>query len=457
MLPSPRAESRSLARIVPGVLVVLAGTGWASAADWPQWLGPKRDAVWRETGTLDAFPDGGPKVRWRKPIGSGYTGPAVAGGRVYVMDRAMKAPVPEGKAQLGTLQGTERVLCLDLKTGAELWKYEYDCPYTGISYPQGPRTTPLVAGGTVYTLGTMGDLIAFDASNGSVKWKSNFTTDLKVKPPVWGHSAHLLLDGDTLITLVGSEGGAVRGFDAATGKERWKALSSQEVGYAPPVLADAGGKRQVLIWLSDKLAGLNPQTGEVYWQLKHPDLPKGAKQMRPAVTIITPTVADGKAFVSTAYEGACAVALKPDGAAIAWKAENTYPKEPEKLATLMTTLLHRDGHLYGMDVDGKVQCLKADTGEKVWEDGGLYDGKKTLFGTVFWVWNGDKAFAQTDLGDLFVLKLSPKGMEVLGKAHVIDATFSTRGRRVVWAHPAFADQCMVTRNDKEIVCVSLAK
>ncbi|MFO0850857.1 MAG: PQQ-binding-like beta-propeller repeat protein [Gemmataceae bacterium] len=457
MLPSPRAEGRSLARIVPGVLVVLVGTGWASAADWPQWLGPKRDAVWQESGTLDAFPEGGPKVVWRKPIGPGYTGPAVAGGKVYVMDRTMKAPVPEGKAQLGTLPGTERVLCLDLKTGAELWKHEYDCPYTGISYPQGPRTTPLVAGGTVYTLGTMGDLIAFDAANGSVKWKTNFTTDLKVKPPVWGHSAHLLLDGDTLITLVGGDGGAVRGFDAATGKEKWKGLSSQEVGYAPPVIADLAGKRQLVIWLSDKLAGLNPQTGEVYWQLKHPVLPEGKKQMRPAVTIVTPAVVDDKVLVSTYYEGCCAVKVTPTGADFAWKAKDVYPKTPEKLPTLMTTMLHRDGYLYGMDEAGRVVCLKAASGEKVWDDHALYDGKDTLFGTAFWVWNGNKVFAQTDLGDLFVLKPSPKGLQVLGKAHVIDATFSTRGRKVVWSHPAFADRCMVTRNDKEIVCVSLAK
>lgn len=99
-------------------------------------------------------------------------------------------------------------------------------------------------------------------------------------------------------------------------------------------------------------------------------------------------MADGKAFVSTAYEGACDVALKPDGAAITWKAADNYPKAPEKLPTLMTTLLHRDGHLYGMDVDGKLRCLKADTGDEVWEDHALLEGKKTLFGTVFWVWNG---------------------------------------------------------------------
>lgn len=431
----------------------------AVAADWPQWLGPKREPVWTETGLIDKFPAGGPKVLWRKPIGPGYTGPAVAGGKVYVMDRTMKEPVPEGKAALGTLQGTERVLCLDAKTSNELWKHEYDCPYTGISYPQGPRTTPLVEGDRVYTLGTMGDFLCLNAADGKVIWGFSLSKDLKVKPPIWGYSAHLLADGDKLITLVGGDGGAVRAFDKKTGKELWKALYSQEVGYSPPVIVEAGGRRQLVVWLSDLIAALNPDTGEVYWKIKHPDLPDGRKQMRPAVTIVQPTVGGGKVFVSTAYEGLCAVELAKDkpAAAIAWQAKNTFPKEPEKLATLMTTLLYRDGHVYGVDTSGKVKCVKAATGEQVWEEHSMFDGKATLFGTVFWVWNGDKVYAQTDLGDLIVCKLSPTGYEELARAHVIDATFSTRGRKVVWAHPAFADKCMITRNDKEIVCVSLAK
>lgn len=441
---------------VLGTASVFLLLGTATAADWPQWLGPKREPVWTETGLIDAFPKTGPKVLWRKPIGPGYTGPAVVGGKVFVMDRTTKEPDPAAK---GTLPGTERVLCLDAKTGNELWKHEYDCPYVGISYPQGPRTTPLVEGDRVYTLGTMGDFLCLNAADGKVIWGSSFLKDLMVKPPIWGYSAHLLADGDKLITLVGGDGGAVRAFDKKTGKELWKALYSQEVGYSPPVIVEAGGKRQLIVWLSDLLAGLNPDTGEVYWKLKHPELPDGRKQMRPAVSIIQPAVGDGMVFVSSAYEGLCAVKLAKDkpAAEIAWKAKDTFPKESEKLPTLMTTLLVRDGHVYGVDAKGKTRCVKAATGEQVWENHSLFDGKDTLFGTVFWVWAGDKVFAQTDLGDLIVCKLSPAGYEEQSRAHVIDATFSTRGRKVVWAHPAFADKCMIARSDKEIVCVSLAK
>ena len=451
ILPMPRSLALSAAFLLSLSLGVRAD-------DWPQWLGPTRDATWKETGILTELPKDGPKVLWRKPIGPGYTGPAVAGGKVYVMDRITTATAP-ADGRPGDLPGKERVLCLDMKTGETVWTHEYDCPYIRISYPQGPRTTPVVADGKVYTLGTMGDMLCLDAGTGKVVWAVNFVKDFALKPPVWGYSAHLLLDKGKLYTLVGGEGGAVRAFDAKTGKELWKALYSQEVGYAPPVLAEAGGKTQLIVWLSDLLAGLNPDSGEVYWKLKHPDLPAGKTQMRPAVSIVTPRVVGDMVYVSTAYEGAAAVRLdkeKPT-AQLAWKCTNSFPKPPEKLATLMTTILAKDDHLYCVGTDGKVLCVRADTGAEVWNSHTLYGDKDTLFGTSFWVTNGDRVYMVNDLGVLVIAKLSPKGYEEVSRAPLIDATFSTRGRKVVWAHPAFADKCIVMRNDKEIVCASLAK
>src|SRR6266446_4080680 len=117
----------------------------ARADDWPQWLGPKRDGVWRETGIVDKFPEGGPKVRWRQKIGPGYSSPAVAQGRVYLMDRelAPDAKKPANDFARGNIPGKERIICLNEADGAVLWTKEYDCPYT-ISYASGPRTTPIV-------------------------------------------------------------------------------------------------------------------------------------------------------------------------------------------------------------------------------------------------------------------------------------------------------------------------
>jgi len=138
------------------------------ADDWPQWLGPQRDSIWRETGIVKALPKDGLPVVWRKPVAQGYSGPAVAAGRVYVTDWVVdkEAKKPESGFPRNKLAGTERVHCFDEKTGETLWTHTYDCPYS-VSYPGGPRTTPTVKDGKVYTLGTMGDLLCLDAAKGN--------------------------------------------------------------------------------------------------------------------------------------------------------------------------------------------------------------------------------------------------------------------------------------------------
>src|SRR4051794_9405914 len=162
------------------LLTTLLLSTTARADDWPQWLGPQRDGVWRETGILEKFPKGGPKVLWRTPLGGGYAGPAVADGRVYVLDRVLDPGVknPSNPFDRGSVAGQERVLCLDAASGKELWKHEYRTTYS-ISYPSGPRTTPVVRGGKVYTLGAMGDLLCLDAASGKVLWSKNFPADYK--------------------------------------------------------------------------------------------------------------------------------------------------------------------------------------------------------------------------------------------------------------------------------------
>src|SRR5436190_19867374 len=122
----------------------------ARADDWPQWFGPKRDSVWRETGIIEKFPDKGPVVLWRAPVGGGYSGPSVANGRVYVTDRQLAPGVnnPADPFQRGVINGSERILCLDESTGKTVWEHKYECPYT-VSYAAGPRVTPLISEGNL--------------------------------------------------------------------------------------------------------------------------------------------------------------------------------------------------------------------------------------------------------------------------------------------------------------------
>src|SRR5262245_28767884 len=154
----------TVAQFLLGLTAVFSLNGIVHADDWPQWLGPQRDGVWRETGIVKTFPTGGPPVRWRTPIGGGYAGPAVAQGRGYVTDRqlAPKTSNPGNPFQRGVIPGTERVVCLNEADGKIIWKHEYDCPYN-LSYPSGPRTTPVVYGSKVYTLGAEGNLICMEA------------------------------------------------------------------------------------------------------------------------------------------------------------------------------------------------------------------------------------------------------------------------------------------------------
>jgi outer membrane protein assembly factor BamB len=427
----------------------------ATADDWAQWLGPKRDAVWGEKGLITKFPKDGPTVVWRKPIAAGYAGPAVSGGKLYIMDREKGEIDPKNPPPKGTIPGNERVLCMNAADGKIQWTHTYDCPYVKVAYPTGPRTTPIVDGDRVFTLGTMGDLLCLNVTDGKVVWSKNFVKDYEAPVPVWGWSAHLLLDGETLIALVGGDGQAVVAFDKKTGRQKWKALTTKEIAYSPPIITEAGGKRQLIVWLSEAVYSLNPENGTKYWDQKHPDV---GEVMRPAVSIITPKRAGDKLLVSSYYHGTLCLTLDKDKptATVAWRSKTSYPKPIEGLNAVMTSLLVKDGHVYGTTGVGKLVCQKLDTGEVVHEGEEIFGDKAAFCGSVFWVDAGTAVYGLTDQGDLVILKLAPDRCEVLASAHVLEPTHAVNARKTVWAHPAFADKCVYLKNDKEILCISLA-
>lgn len=444
-----------LSRHLAVVVLVAASASQAVAANWEQWLGPKRDAVWDEKGLVTAFPKDGPNVLWRQPIGAGYAGPAVVGKRLYVMDRVLAKLDPDTPPPKGTSNGKERVLCLNVGDGKTVWTHEYDCTYANVQYPSGPRTTPVIDGDRLYTLGTMGDMRCLNAADGTLVWSKNFAKDFKAPLPLWGWSAHLLLDGDTIVALVGGEGQAVMAFDKKSGETKWKALDTKEICYSPPILIEAGGKRQLIVWLSEALYSLDPTTGAKYWSHKHPD---AGEVQRPAVSIITPKRAGDKLLISSFYHGTLCLTLADDkpGATVAWRSKNTYPKPIEGINAVMTSLLVKDGHIYGVAGMGELICQELATGKVVRTGDEIFGDKAAFCGAVFWVDAGAAVYGLTDQGDLVILKLSPDKCELLASAHVLETTHAAKGRKAVWAHPAFADKCVYVKNDKEIVCISLA-
>lgn len=442
------------------LLALLALAPLARAHEWPQWYGPQRDGIWRETGLVERFPTGGPKVLWRAPVAQGYAGPAVAGGRVYVMDwqRDKNEDGTPARPTRQGIPGTERVLCLDATTGKEVWKHEDRCFYK-VQYPNGPRCTPTVQGDRVYTLGAMGDLRCLDAKDGKQVWAHQLVSEYKAPLPVWGFASHPLVDGDRVFCLVGGEGSAVVAFDRATGKELWKGLTTEEIGYAPPVATDVGGKRQVIVWLSESLNSLDPATGKVLWTQPYPV--EGTVQ-RPAVSIVTPVRDGNRLLVSSGYNGCLMLHLDADkpGAKVAWHGKSERLDKPDGLHAVMTTPVLKDNHIYGICSFGELRCLDATTGKQVWEALDLMGGKKAFCGTAFLTpeEKSNRFVIFNETGELILAELTPRGYKQLDRAKVLEPTYHfARGpREVVWCAPAFANRCVFVRNDKELVCVSLA-
>ena len=427
---------------------------FALADDWPQWLGPQRDAVWRETGIVEKFAAEGLKYRWRVPIGAGYAGPAVAKGRVYVLDRqlASGASNPTNPFTPGVIPGSERVLCLNEADGKLLWKHEYDCAYT-VSYGSGPRCTPTVHEGKVYTLGAEGNLVCLDTEKGGVVWSRDFKKDFHLKTPLWGFAGHPLVDGNKLICLVGGEGSVAVAFDKETGKEIWRALSAKEPGYAPPMIYQFAGKRQLILWHPEAVNSLDPDTGKVFWT--YPLAPS----VRSGMTIPSPRQSGDRLFLTSFYNGSLMLRVDSDKPSLVWASQKVSEKETDGLHSVMSTPWLEDGHIYSPCSYGEFRCLKADTGARVWETFEPTSGKSQRWGNAFIVKHSatGNCFLFSETGDLIIAKLTPAKYLEISRAHLVEATDRQPGRLVVWSHPAFANRAVIARNDKEIVRVDLGQ
>ena len=447
-----RRVARAL--VILGLLAVAATP--VVADDWAQWRGAGRLAVWQEDGIVEAFPEGGLKVTWRTPLRSGFAGPAVAGGRVFVLDW-LEDP------QSRTLDGTERLVALDEESGEILWTHEWSTTYRMLmaSYAVGPRATPTVDGDRVYAVGATGRLFCFDAATGDVIWSKDYIAEYDTSVPTWGIASAPLVDGDKLIAVVGGEPDAlVVAFDKRTGEELWRAVEVVgEMGYGQPVIYEAGGVRQLIVWHAAALVSLDPETGDVYWE--------ESWEVGAGMSVATPVRSGDYLLVTQFYNGSLMMRLNADrpAATMLWKggSRSELPDQTEGLHSLITTPLIIEDHVYGVGSYGELRGLDARTGERVWMSADMTTQER--WGTAFLVRHRDRYFVNNDNGDLILAKFTPEGYVELDRTKLIEADGSAGigagpnrrwDRAINWTHPAYANRHIVQRNNSEILRASLA-
>lgn len=415
------------------LLVLISCSTAALADDWPQWGGLERDIVWREGGIVEQFETEGllPRV-WSTTIAGGYSGPAVADGRVFITDR-------EPRKQ------NERILCLGAETGDIIWKHEHPAKYT-VSYPAGPRATPVVHEGLVYTIGALGHMFCFTADKGELVWKKEFQTDFGTELPIWGMAASPLVDGDQLITLVGGQDALVVSFDLKTGEEKWRALNDRAVGYCPPVIHTFGGRRQLIVWHPRSVTALDPATGKQIW-----DMPF---KVRSGLSIPMPRKVGDQLFVTAFYNGPLMLNVTADSATVAWKGTSNDENKTDGLHSIMPTPVVTRENIFGICSYGQLRGLDRATGKRLWET--LDATGSGRWWNAFIIPHEDRYFIHNEQGDLIIANLTAKGYEELSRAKLVKPTRRVGRRITIWSHPAFAMKSVFARNDEEIVRVDLS-
>ncbi len=408
------------------------------AEDWPQWRGPRRDGVWQAEGIVTELPEGKLPLVWSTEIGSGYSGPTVANGKVYVMDRT---------------DTDERVLCLDSATGKEIWVHSYPAAYT-VSYKAGPRASVTIDQGKAYSVGSMGHFYCFNAQSGEVLWKRDLQTEYDIQMPIWGIASSPLIYKESVILQVsGANGACMVAFKKSDGKEVWRALD-ERAGYSSPIIIQQAGQDVLVCWTGESLSGLDPNTGKVHWT--HPMLPRNMP-----IGIATPTFDNECVFVSSFYDGSLMVRVPKDSltSSVIWRSIGKDEQNTASLHAMIGTPLVDGAHIYGVDSYGEMRCLNAETGERIWED--LTAVPKERWSTIHMVRqaNSEIVWMFNERGELLMTRLDPSGLKIIDRCQLIEPTRAQLPQRggVCWSHPAFAEQSIFIRNDNRIVRASLAK
>jgi outer membrane protein assembly factor BamB len=393
----------------------------ARADDWPRWRGPRLDGISRETGLLAEWPKEGPKRLWKIPLSGGFSSVVVVNGRLFTQTKE---------------KNQEVVVCLDAATGRDLWRYRYDCDYkahrtfTGGGMPRsrtGPRATPAVDGGRVYTLGATGTLLCLEAETGKLVWRQELLKVGERTCPSHGYCGCPLVVGDRIyVQAGGANGKSLAALDKRDGAVVWQALDD---GLSPssPIWAEVGGAPQVIFFTGQRALGVNPDSGDLLWS--YPWV------TRYDLNIATPICAEGKVFISSNYGVGGAVIRVLGG----------QPEKVWKGLTLQnhfsTSILYQ-GHLYGSS-EQRLRCVDFETGKVKWD--------KTGLGRVSMVVADNRLIVLGDHGQLVLAGLSPTAYKEISRCQVFET------KALTWTVPVVSDGRLFMRWENEMQALDLRR
>lgn len=401
-----------------GSLLLLCGS--AGAHDWPQLLGPERDGIYRGDRLAEDWPKSGPPVLWKKPVGAGFSGPAVAEGRLIVFHR---------------LEDEEVIECLGTEDGQRQWEFRYPTSYRDMfNFDNGPRAVPTIAGGGVYTLGAEGRLTCVNLETGREAWHVDTRKRFGAPTGYFGMVGSPLVEGNAVMVNVGgSDGAGIVAFDRRSGDVLWKA-TDEEASYSSPKAATIGGQRYALFFARGGLVALDPVNGKVLFDFAW------KARMKESVNAATPVVQGNRIFISASYGTGAAVLEVGDRklGGVVWKGDDI-------LSNHYATSVCRDGYLYGLEgrhdfaPGTSLRCIEFATGEVKWTRGGLRPANVMRA--------GGQLLVLAENGQLIRAAAEPGAYRETGRAQILGAS--------VRAFPALAGGVLYARDGRQLIAVDL--
>lgn len=391
-----------------------------SAADWPQWRGPERNGISKETGLAKEWPKEGPKLLWQvNEIGDGYSTPAVAGERLYLISN----------------QGmeSEYVHALSTTDGKEVWKTAIGKvgPNQGPQYP-GTRSTPTVEGDVLYALGSNGDLVCLKTADGKEQWRKDLRKDFGGKPGKWAYAESPLIDGEVLVVAPGGSQATIVALHKKSGDVVWESAipEGDDAAYASAMIVEAGGVKQYVEFLGKGLVGVEAKTGKLLWRYEK------TAQNSPA-NISTPLVQDQFVYSAAGRSGGGLVQLKVTGSTV--EAEEVY--FTPKLPTAIGGAVVLEGNLYGTNGQGLL-CAVLKTGDIKWQERGVGAGSVC--------YADGRLYVHGENGEVALVEATPEAYRERGRFAPPEPPKKGPGK--AWAYPVVANGRLYVREMGTIWC-----